>query len=380
MKVCLLADAESPHTRRLARGLARRGAEVRVLTHRPAEIPGVRVERFAVPPPGLGNPFRWSVRLARYLDREVRAHDVVNMHFLADWGLTAELIAQGCFIATPWGSDIVPPPGEGEATQELTTTRRMLIREATMVSTCSDSLARAVAEFAGVSAGDIRRTPFGVDLRRFRRRRNANAVSGRPTVGFYKGFRPVYGPTWLLQAIPMVRRAVPDCQFLLAGSGAELAKCHEMALRLGVQDAIEWLPPLRHEQVPAFLSRCHLTVIPSEQESFGVAALESSAMETPVVASNVGGLPEVVHDDVTGRLVPVRSAESLAHGIIRLLADEPLRRQLGSVGRAFVEEHFDNERCLDRWVALYEDAVAARFGVHAASDVSVKDTAELVGV
>lgn len=380
MKVCLLADAESPHTQRLARGLARRGAEVRVITHRPAEIPGVCVERFAVPPAGLGNPFRWSERLARYLEGGMRAHDVVNMHFLADWGLTAETIAQGCFVATPWGSDIVFPPGETPAMTELLVARRMLIRGATAVSTCSDSLARAVAEFAGVEERSIQRTPFGVNLRRFRRRRDADATSRRPTAGFYKGFRPVYGPTWLMRAIPLVRREVPECRFLLAGSGTELNKCQTMAHELGVQDAIEWLPPLRHEQVPAFLTRCHVTVIPSEQESFGVAALESAAMETPVVASDVGGLPEVVRHEATGLLAPPRCPGSLAEGIIRLLKDEPLRRRMGSAGRAFVEEHFDDERCLDRWVALYEEAVAARFGVRVSSDVSCVKAAELVGV
>ena len=356
MKICLLGDARSVHMRRLACSLVAGDHTVHVVTHKPAEIPGVSVERFSIPAPGLTNPRGWEGRRAHYLQTILRRFDVTNVHFLADWALTPEIMKAGCVIATAWGSDIDPPPGEGMPSPELTAARVTLLRHAQAVTTCGPTFAGTVARYADLERDRIDVVPFGVDLDLFGRSASSRSsrADGQFRVGFYKGFREVYGPTDLIRAIPMVLDRVPNVRFELVGDGAQLDECRNIATRLGVGESLEWIPRQPHSAIPDYLSRWDLTVIPSICEAFGVAALESSAAGVPVVASDVGGLRDTVLDGRTGLLVQSRSPAALAEAISTLLLDDLLREKMGAVGAGWVEAMFDQRMVVKKWVALYE--------------------------
>ena len=90
-------------------------------------------------------------------------------------------------------------------------------------------------------------------------------------------------------------------------------------------------------------------MIPSLRESFGAAALESSAMCVPVIASDVGGLPDTVRDGETGLLVPPGSPEALADAIVALLSDDQRRRRMGMAGREWVRKNYSWSDALDQW-------------------------------
>lgn len=354
MKICLLADARSVHIQRIAPGLAARGAAVHIVTHKPTDVAGATVERFRVPPAGLASPFRWRNRWRRMLRDYMRTFDVVHVHFLADWGFTPELIEEGCFVASPWGSDIVPPPGEGHMTDALLTARMTMLRHAACVTAWGPWFASTVASFAGIAVEGIEILPLGVELDVFR---PPSGLPHEPHVGFFKGFRPVYGASYLIQAIPRIIIAVPAARFTMIGNGPQLAECQGMAERLGIVDRIDWLPRRNREKMPAQIAAWQLSVIPSLSESFGAAALESSAMGVPVVASNVGGLPETVRHGETGLLVPPQSPEAIAEAVIHLLQNPQLRRRFSRAGRAFVEREYDWTLILDKWMRTYETAL-----------------------
>lgn len=363
MRVCIFGDARSVHVQRLAAGLAARGVSLHVVSHKPAGVPGATVEPFAVPPATLSNPRRWDARRQRYLNSFVKRFDVVHVHFLHDWGFTAEMFDEGSFVVTPWGSDIVPPPGEGLPTEPLRAARIRMLRGARMVTAWGPWFAGAVARFAGIEAERIERLPLGVDLELFRPMvQTRRDVRSGHRVGFFKGFREVYGAAYLLRAAPTVLEEFPHTQFHLIGDGPQLAACMQLAGRLGVDFSIQWIPRQVHRNLPHHLAGWDLTVIPSLCESFGAAALESSAMEVPVVASRAGGLPETVRDGETGLLVPPAAPEQLADGIIRLLNDSDRRRDMGASGRAMVAAEYEWGAILDRWVEVYADAISGRKG------------------
>lgn len=358
MKICLFGDARSVHLRGLAQGLAGRGHHVHIVTHKPAVIPGVSVERFRIPGPTLANLRRWHTRHAQYLRGFLRRFDIANVHFLSDWGFTPEIMSDGCLVASAWGSDIVPPPGEGPPSPELTATRVMLLRNADAVTTCGPTFAAAVATFAHIDTERIDVAPFGVDLKLFRP--GEAAVKQCPDshrVGFFKGFRQVYGPTFLVRAIPLVLDELPDTRFDLVGDGPQLTECRTLAAELGVDSSVQWIARQPHDNIPNLLAQWDLTVIASVYEAFGVAALESSAMGVPVVATDVGGLRDTVCHGKTGLLVPAKSVEALATAIVALLRDGPRRLQMGLAGRKWVREHFDRQRVLDQWVHTFHRAL-----------------------
>jgi len=101
------------------------------------------------------------------------------------------------------------------------------------------------------------------------------------------------------------------------------------------------------------LARLDIFAMPSTYEGFGVAAIEAAAMEVPVVASNVYGIPDVVDDGVTGLLVPPKDVSALAQALRSLIADEERRRQMGRAARAFVAERYSWEKNTAEMESLY---------------------------
>ena len=356
MKICLFADAQSAHIQGLAPGLAARGHDVHVVTHKPAPVRGATVERFSVPTVNLLHPRRWQGRWTHYLRGFLRRFDVVNVHFLHDWGfrLPSEVRENARLIATAWGSDIVDPPGETPASPELVQTRVSLLRHADAVTTCGPTFAATVAEFAGIGRNAVQIVPFGVDVDLFHPSDDSTrGVKAAGRVGFFKGFREVYGPTYLIRAILLVLAGRPETRFELVGDGAQRGPCQALARELGVDASIEWIPRKRHEALPDLLGHWDVSVIPSVHEAFGVAALESSAMGLPVVASDVCGLRDTVRHGRTGLLVPPRSPQALADAILSLLNDAAWARSLGREGRAMVEREYDWNAIFDQWATLY---------------------------
>lgn len=362
MKIGLFADAQSVHIHQLVAGLIQRGHDVTVITHKPAEIPGVAVEPFHVPRPGLMNPRRWTSRKLHYLQSFLKRFDILNIHFLQDWGFPVEWMDQHCFVATAWGSDIVDPPGETHANHELISARKNLLQHASAVTTCGPSFANTVANYANLQREAIDVVPFGVNLTLFNpdgatEKNLSQDLRQNIVIGFYKGFREVYGPTTLIRAIPSVIDRHPDVRFELVGDGPQLETCQSLAKKLNADHAINWIPRQTLAQIPFWLNHWTITVIPSIHEAFGVAALESSAMRLPVIASDVCGLRDTVLHNETGLLTPVNDSDALTVRINQLLDDPVTAQQMGRAGRQMVKQQYDWEILYDQWISTYEKAL-----------------------
>jgi len=181
--------------------------------------------------------------------------------------------------------------------------------------------------------------PFGVDLTRFSLSGGLRRP-GRTTIGFLKSYLPVYGPDVLLKAMVLVKQECPSA-FLVMKGFRDPDPYRALAERLGLSDRVEIGGAVEHEQVSEVLDEFDIFCMPSREESFGVAAIEASATELPVVASNVGGIPEAVLDGRTGILVPPDNPGALAAALISLIENPDRARELGSAGRRHVEEQFD---------------------------------------
>ncbi|MDZ4817628.1 MAG: glycosyltransferase family 4 protein [Planctomycetota bacterium] len=179
---------------------------------------------------------------------------------------------------------------------------------------------------------------------------------GAPVIGFIKHLLPVYGPDTLIDAFARVLAVRPDSRLWMVGAGPMEYELKQRALRHGIAESIQWLGAVPHQDIPALLAQMTVTVMPSRSEAFGIAALESQAMEVPVVATNVGGIPESVADGETGILTPPNDSETLGCAILKLLNDEGLRRQLGENGRRRVESLFNWRETVDRTISYYHEA------------------------
>ena len=160
-------------------------------------------------------------------------------------------------------------------------------------------------------------------------------------------FRPVKRIDAVMEVFARISRAVP-ARLLLVGDGPELGTAYRLSRALDIAPLVETLGA--QEDVIPLLSAADLFLLPSAQESFGLAALEAMACEVPVVASNVGGLPEVISNGVSGFLRDPGDLDGMAGDAIALLTDPVLHRTIADAARARVRDEF----CVDRVVPIYE--------------------------
>lgn len=151
-------------------------------------------------------------------------------------------------------------------------------------------------------------------------------------------------------AFAEVARALPAL-LLLVGDGPDLEDVQHLVRALGLEERVSLVGA--QARLERLLLAADLFLLPSDTESFGLAALEALSCGVPVIASDVGGLPEVVRRGETGLLVPPRDPHALAEAALSLLADEPRRAAMGRAARADVLARFQPGPVVDRWEALY---------------------------
>lgn len=157
-----------------------------------------------------------------------------------------------------------------------------------------------------------------------------------------------------LHAAAKLSTMFADIEFVLVGDGPLRAELESEATSLGIADRIMWLGDRR--DIPQIMAALDATVVPSESESLSNAILESMAAGVPVVATNVGGNPELVTEG-RGLLVPVRDVDALVGAIAKLINDAELRRTVGRNGRQFARAHFSAENITREYEELYEEVL-----------------------
>jgi N-acetyl-alpha-D-glucosaminyl L-malate synthase BshA len=165
-------------------------------------------------------------------------------------------------------------------------------------------------------------------------------------------FRPVKRVDAVVEIFRRVRERV-RARLVLAGDGPDASKAQLQIDAHGLRDDVEIIPA--QQSVVPLLSVADLFLLPSEQESFGLAALEAMACEVPVVASRVGGLPEVVEHGVSGFLHPPGDLAAMAESAIALLEDPAARRRAGQMARVAATSRFCANEIVPQYEALYRD-------------------------
>jgi glycosyltransferase involved in cell wall biosynthesis len=163
---------------------------------------------------------------------------------------------------------------------------------------------------------------------------------------------PIKGHIVLLRAFAEARREAPELTLELAGRGPLEPALKALAKELGIEDGVRFLGYV--SPVSRAIDRSAAVVVPSLGEGFGMVALEAMERARPVVASDIGGLGELVVDGETGLLVPSGEAEPLARALVEIAGDPARRRTMGEAGRRRALEQFAEHRNVERTELLYE--------------------------
>lgn len=199
--------------------------------------------------------------------------------------------------------------------------------------------------------------------------RTVRISEGRPIrVGTLSRLHRVKGIDILLEACAGLCSR-HSLQIVIGGDGKERRNLEEQAVRLGIGACLEWTGPVSSPK--EFLDTLDIFVAPSREEAFGITICEAMDRSLPVVASRVGGIPEIVRDGIDGFLVPSEDKDALAQAIEHLLQDEPRRLSMGVSGNARVNAEFRRKACLDRHMILYHNILSHSPGDRVAIHLAV---------
>ena len=355
----------------LGKRLASRGHHVHVLSSdMPVRLgdyqPGLTFHRVETPSYPLFREPHYLLSLANKIvnvSRDERL-DIVHAHYAIPHAtagyLARQVLAQTGgevprVVTTLHGTDITLL-GNDRSYSEIVA---FSIQQSDGVTTVSESLKADTYRELRVSR-DIRVIPNFLDCAAYRRRdvselRAKLAPEGQKIVIHVSNFRPVKRVAAAVEIFARVRRQV-SAKLLMVGDGPDFAEAVRLSRSLDVADDVEFLG--EQDQVVPLLSAADVFLLPSVQESFGLAALEAMACGVPVVASRVGGLPEVVEDGVTGFLHPPDDLQGLAGSTLRLLTDEPLHARLSDAAAASARARFCDDRIVPMYEAFYQEILA----------------------
>jgi glycosyltransferase involved in cell wall biosynthesis len=164
---------------------------------------------------------------------------------------------------------------------------------------------------------------------------------------------PRKGIRVLIEATARLVTKYSDLRLIIAGDGFERPVLEKLTQDLGIADRTTFLGWMPNKALPPYYRGCAVSVIPSLEEGFGIPAAEAMGCEVPVVATDAGGLPEVVADGITGLVVPKGNIEALAGAIDRILGDPELRAKMGKAGRQRALERFDWDRSVEQFESAY---------------------------
>ncbi|MBW8878137.1 MAG: N-acetyl-alpha-D-glucosaminyl L-malate synthase BshA [Acidobacteria bacterium] len=349
----------------LAMALAARGDEVHVISYAlPSRLSLLNSRIFfheVVTPtyPLFDNFPPYSLALTTKMV-EVARHaplDVLHVHYAIPNAVSAVLAREIMapqplpVVTTLHGTDVTLV---GNDPNYLETTR-WGVNQSDAVTAVSESLRRTTVEQLGTRS-EIHVIPNFIDPARFEAARQFAgarrwAQKGERLLVHISNFRPVKRVLDVIATFERVQKQVP-ARLLMVGDGPDRGKVEQYCREHHICGSITFIGSL--PLVEEVLVGADLFLLPSESESFGLAALEAMSCAVPVIAAAAGGLPEVVDDGVTGFLRPVGDVEGMAAAALRLLGDEDLRRRMGEEGRRQAVERFSQDAVVTRYRALYE--------------------------
>ena len=349
--------------------LAARGHEVHFVSYeRPFRLDplasGVHFHKVQVSSYPLFRYPPYALALANELLQVVNSEgvEIIHAHYAIPHSLAAVLArnmqrdGNVKVVTTLHGTDITLV-GADPSYAEIT---RWAIEQSDRVTVVSDWLGEATREELAPEC-DLQTISNAVDPVSYSPERADPALRARFAapdellVVHVSNFRPVKRVCDVISAFASGAEQIP-ARLLMIGQGPDLASAQEKARKARIEHRISWLGQL--DDISALLASSDLFLLPSESESFGLAALEAMASGLPVVATHSGGIPSVVSAGESGLLAPVGDVEQLAQYCRQILSDTDLRNKMSRTARALAVEKFGWDRVIESYEKCYEDLLS----------------------
>jgi glycosyltransferase involved in cell wall biosynthesis len=343
-------------TYNIAKHLARRGHEVHIITRHDEGLPkealeeGFCIHRISIP----------KIKFVRlYVLKELLLIKRLNpdiVHAQSIWRGLACVLAKKLFripyVVWGRGSDVyLPWRFKGPIS-------KLVLNNANALIALTEHMKRKMCELLGRERSDVFVIPNGIDLDHFDGHAKGitqNSLKSRDEkVVLYVGrLEPVKGVKYLVKAMKILRDGgLRNVKLLIVGDGTERRLLEELVRKYDLEDCVVFAGKVPHNEIPAFMASADMFVLPSLSEGFPGVALEAMAMGLPVVATKVGGLPEIIKDGENGFLVEPRNPAEIAEKCALLLTDDELRARISRNNREKAK-NYSWERVVEKLEEVY---------------------------
>ena len=336
----------------LSKELVKLGQEVQIICAREPEAQekesreGIEIKRL----PYIGKVANTNITPTLPFALIQQDFDLIHTHlptpWSADWSALLSMAKNKPLVLT-YHNDIVGRGFAGEIAGLYNfTCLTLLLKTASKIIITQPNYAKSI--YLKSHKNKLKVLPNGVDIDRFRpigsQRKDIKGNKVLFFLGLLDRFHRYKGLDYLLEALVIVKKQVPDVELVVGGAGELLSYYQDMAMSLGLWENVAFLGFVPDEKLAEYYNRCNAFVLPSissEQEGFGIVLLEAMACERPVISTDIVGVAEDVRRVDAGRIVRTKDIDALAQAILEILRDQELAGEMGRRGRRLVEEKYD---------------------------------------
>lgn len=370
MRILLLADSSSPHTIKWGNALSEKGNEIFIFSLHDTTFDNIIYnKKIRLESACFSNTFRnrnySTISKGKYLKVIFRIKkiisdfhpDIIHAHYATSYGLLGALLLFKPYIISVWGTDVLKFPKSSFLSKFIF---KCILSSATQVCATSTHLASETMKYVSRKINVI---PFGIDVNEFKPA-TPTFSNGEQflTIGTIKSFEEPYGVEYLIRAFAQITSKFPriNLRLLLVGQGSLEKKLFQITKDLCIESQVIFTGFIPPQLISGYHNSLDIAVYPSIYEGFGVAIAESMACGKPVIASNVGGISELIESGKNGLLVEPKNIENLTNAIEKLILNKELRTKFGKMARAKIINEFSWERSLTLMLNLYSNTFSTR--------------------
>ena len=337
-KICFLADAHSIHTRKWIQYFSRLRNEVHIISMRETDFVYDSNVHVHVLKSKSTNKLSYFllIKAVKKLVKDINP-DILHSHYATSYGLYGRMCNFHPFVISVWGSDVYEFP-KGSKAKELLL--KYILKGADKICSTSHNMAEETKKYCNK---EIIITPFGVDIDKFKC--NTPILNSEyVTIGAIKGLEKVYGLNYLIEGFSELLkeyRGSKKLKLLIVGDGTERMNLEALVKELGINSEVTFTGKIDNEKVPYYINKMDIVCLPSLSESFGVSAVEACACGRPIIATEVGGLKEIVFNNYNGFVIEEKSSEDIKLKLMETIKDERKMKEFSKNARRLVVEKYN---------------------------------------
>lgn len=365
IKLLLIADPSSPHTIRWANSLTSFGMDVSIFGLNEYDSSqydkNIKIEVLKMPSYVISKTdgslsktlYLFAFPKLKKLIRSKSFH-IVHSHYATSYGLLGSLLNFHPFLVSVWGNDVFDFPLKSNFHSRILA---YTLNKADYVFSTSNHMAAETHKYTSKTINVI---PFGIDINKFKPFEVDSVFdSDDIVIGTAKLLEPNYGIENLIASFSQLRKRIPgkSIKLLIVGGGSLYNNFSKLISELKIENDVILTGRKPYTEIPKYYNMIDIAVLPSINESFGVSALEASSCGKPVVVTNVGGLPEIIVNGLTGIIIEPNNTISLTDALEKLVLDDELRLKMGRYGRERAVEYFDIDKTTEKMIKFYIESI-----------------------